>query len=161
MPFDIALAAAALAAATQGVTLFDKIADQVVRFKTKRPLAGEPPQHRMTIEESDGELVSKVHGHEVERITARDLVHLDADVLRHIKVYEESMQNNYTLWEKVYPQLPLSPPMERARLELQLAQVTDAIGADLKHILDFLEDAGLGLDDHYRYARDLLAPTTD
>lgn len=161
MAFDIALATAALAAATQGVTLFDMIADQVVRFKTKKPLPGEPPEHRMKIEGANGSVVTRIHGREYQRITADDLAHLDPETLRHIRVYEKSMENNYALWEKVYPQLALSSPMERARLELQLAEVTDSIGVDLKNILGFLEQAGLHLDDHYRYARALLDPADD
>lgn len=157
MVFELAMATAAITAATQAIGLFDRISDQVVRFKTRRPASSGPPGHGMTIKESDGDLVSLYNGTEQQRITADQLADLPEDQLRHIRTHEKSMENYYAIWERVYPQLALLGPMEQARTELQLADTADHIGQELEAILSFLESCGLMLDDHYLHARAVLA----
>ena len=48
-----------ISAATAAVTLFDKIADQVERFISKRPEPAVPPEHRMSIRQAEGDLIGK------------------------------------------------------------------------------------------------------
>jgi hypothetical protein len=58
----------------------------------------------------------------------------------------------------VYPQLALSvDPIAKAKTEQQLKGIVVAMQGDLVGILDFLERAGLSLDDHYRNIRDVVA----
>jgi hypothetical protein len=155
---DVATVTAAISAATAAVGLFDKIADQVQRFITKQPEPDVPREHRMRIEESDGDIVARTRGGaELQRITAADLQNLPEAQLRHITVLERSMENQYKVWEKVYPDLALlDSPVQKARVEQQLEGVVRDMGKDLEGILSFLESCGIHLDDHYMHIRHLV-----
>jgi hypothetical protein len=155
---DLALATAAITAATAGVGLIDKIADQIDRFLTKKPEPEVPPQHRLKIERDGDAIVSRYHGQESQRITAADLQKLPEAELRHIKVFEQSMENHYAVWEAVHPQQALAvDPVAKAKIDLQLKGIIRDMKRDLNGILGFLERIGLNLDDHYMHIRDLVA----
>lgn len=155
---DVATVTAAISAATAAVGLFDKIADQVQRFITKQPEPAVPREHRMRIEESDGDIVSRTRGGaELQRITVDDLQNLPMAELRHVTVLESSMENHYKVWEKVYPNLALvDSPVQKARIEQQMEGIVRDMGKDLESILSFLESCGLHLDDHYMHIRHLV-----
>jgi hypothetical protein len=111
---------AVLSAAAAAVTLFDSIADQVERFIKKRPEPAVPPEYRMTIGEADGDLVAREHGEEIQRITGEDLAkrNLPQPILDYVLVLEKSMQNHYTVWSMLYPQLAvLDSPVQKATVE--------------------------------------------
>ena len=146
-----------ISAATGAVALFDKIADQVERFITKRPKPDVPREHRMSIKASNGDIIATEHGHEIQRITAQDLEELPQELLRHVQVYERSMENHYGVWSKVYPQLALlDSQLQSAKVEAQLSEVIRSMKGDLDGVLGFLESAGLWLDDHYLHIRQLV-----
>jgi len=146
-----------IGAATAAVGLFDKIADQVERFMTRRPLPDVPAEHRMSIKEKNGAIVATEHGRETQRITGEDLNRLPTELLDHVRVYERSMRNHYAVWSSAYPQLALlDSPIQKARVEGQLAEVVRAMKVDLDGILGFLESAGISLDDHYLHMRQLV-----
>ncbi len=154
---DLATITTAIAAATSGVGLIDKIADQVDRFLTKRPEPAVPKEHRMQITKEGDAIVSKYHGQEYQRITAQDLQKLPEATLRHVKVLEQSMENHYSIWASVYPQLAIAvDPIAKARTEQQLKAVIVGMKGELDGILSFLEQAGLHLDDHYIHVRDVV-----
>jgi len=154
---DIATITAAISAATSAVGLIDKIADQIDRFMTNRPEPAVPVEHRMKIEKEGDAIVSKSHGQEQQRITAQDLEKLPESTLKHIKVLEESMENHYAIWASVYPQLALAvDPIAKAKTEQQLKGVIQSMKGDLEGILNFIEQSGLYLDDHYMHIRDLV-----
>lgn len=154
---DIAMISAAIGAATSAVGLFDKIADQIERFITKRPEPGIPSEHRLKIEQSGTDIVAKSHDQEVQRITAKDLENLPAGQLQHIKVLERSMENHYAVWSQVYPELAImDSPIQKAKVEQQLRGIVGAMAGDLEGILSFLESCGIHLDDHYMHIRHLV-----
>lgn len=154
---DLALITAALGAATSAVGLIDKVADQVERFMTKRSEPMVPKEHRFTIEKQGDAIVSKYHGQERQRITAQDLQKLPEATLRHIKVLEQAMENHYSIWAAAYPQLALAvDPIAKAKTEQQLKSVIVGMKGDLEGILNFLEQSGLYLDDHYLHIRDVV-----
>lgn len=154
---DLAIITAAIAAATSGVGLIDKIADQVDRFLTKRPEPAVPKEHRMQIAREGDAIVSKSYGKVQQRITAQDLQKLPEATLRHVKVFEQSMENHYSIWAAVYPQLAIAiDPIAKAKTEQQLKAVIAGMKGDLEGILSFLEQAGLYLDDHYIHVRDVV-----
>src|SRR3989442_2584510 len=147
---------AAIVAATAGVGLIDKISDQVSRFLTK----SDPPfgHHRASIEHEGEAIVQKRHGVETQRVTYRDLQKLPEADLRHIKILEQSMENHYAVWAAVYPQLALAvDPIAKAKTEQQLTGIILSMKTDLIGILEFLLQAGLDLDDHYRNIHDVVA----
>jgi hypothetical protein len=156
---DLATITAAIGAATAGVGLIDKIGDQVSRFLTKREAPVMPVEHRAKIERDGDAIVQKHHGVEHQRITASDLEKkLPEAELRHVKVFEQSMENHYAVWASVYPQLALAvDPIAKARTEQQLKGIIVDMKGDLVGILDFLSKAGLDLDDHYCHIRDVVA----
>jgi hypothetical protein len=156
---DLPTVTAAIGAATAGVKLIDKIADQISRFLTNEPNPGPPVEHRAAIEQQGTDIVQKQYGTETQRITAKDLEsQLSEPELRHIKVLEQSMENHYAVWAAVYPQLALSvDPLVKAKTEQQLKGILVDMKRDLVGILDFLLRAGLNLDDHYRHIRDVVA----
>ncbi|MHB8816469.1 MAG: hypothetical protein ACYDAE_24845 [Steroidobacteraceae bacterium] len=68
------------------------------------------------------------------------------------------MENHYAVWASVYPQLTLAvDPISKAKTEQQLKGIIVAMKADPIGILEFLLNAGLALDDHYRDVRDVVA----
>jgi hypothetical protein len=154
---DIATITAAIGAATSAVGLFDKIADQIERFITKRPEPAVPQQYRMQIAEEGDAIVARERGNVTQRITAEDLQKLPESQLRHVSALEKSMENHYAVWEKVYPQLALlDSPIQKAKVETQLEGIIQDMKGDLEGILSFLESCGLQLDDHYMHVRHLL-----
>lgn len=154
---DLALVTTAISAATSAIGLIDKIDDQIEQFITKRQGPMIPKEHRQKFEREGNAIVSKYEGKKVQRITAKDLEKLPEATLRHIKVLEKSMENYYSIWEAVYPQLALTiDPIAKAKIELQLNDVIRAMREDLKGILDFLKQSGFNLDDHYQQIRSLV-----
>jgi DNA polymerase I-like protein with 3'-5' exonuclease and polymerase domains len=147
---------AIISATTAAIGLFDKIADQIERFITKRPQPDVPAEYRVSISEKDGAIIATERGRETQRITRDDLQKLPSELLDHVRVYEKSMQNYYSLWSRVYPELALLDGLQKARTEQQLADLIRAMKVDLDGILGFLESAGLSLDDHYRHIRQLV-----
>ena len=154
---DIAMITAALGAAASAVGLFDKIADQIERFITKRPEPVVPVEHRMRIESTDEGIVASMHGSPVKTITAADLQDLPDNQLRHIMTLEKSMEGYYKVWESVYPQLAtIDSLIQKAKVEQQLGNLIQSMKSDLDRILSFLESCGLYLDDHYQHIRELV-----
>jgi len=154
---DFETITAAIGAATAGIKLIDKIGDQVTRFLNNKEAPTVPVEHGVKIEREGDAIVQKEHGVEYQRITASDLQKLPKGDLRHIKVLEQSMENHYAIWASVYPQLALETnPIAKEKINLQLKTIIAAMKADLIGILDFLSQAGLVLDDHYRYIRDVV-----
>jgi DNA polymerase I-like protein with 3'-5' exonuclease and polymerase domains len=152
---DIATITAAIAAATSGVGLIDKIADQISRFIRKDPTPVVPKEYRMKISKEGDTMVSKIHGQENQRITFEDFAKLPESDLRHIKVLEKSMENHYAIWASVYPTLALAvDPIAKAKTEQQLKGIIADMKGDLEGILNFIEKLGFYLDDHYMYVRD-------
>ena len=154
MPDPVTISAA-IAAASAGVDLINKLADKVIpMFKGTPPIKKE---HRMTIEGDGGKIVVKEHGATIKIITGADLQNLSSDMLNHVKVYERSAQNSYQIWEKVYPERNASPdPIVNAKVEQQLREIVNNMKDDLDGILEFLESAGIRLDDHYLQFRDAI-----
>ncbi len=154
---DIATITAAISAATSAVNIFDKIADQIERFITKRPAPAVPKEHKMKITKEGDAIVSRHHGKVRQTITADDLKNLPGSQLRHITVLEKSMENHYSIWEKAYPDLALiDGPIQKARVEKQLEGIIRDMKGDLEGILSFLESCKLDLDDHYINIRHLV-----
>lgn len=157
---DIAAVTTIISAATSAVGLFDQIADQVQRFIKKDKGEPVPPQageYKMKIEQEGDSMVSKIHGKIFQTITASDLQRLPDNVLLHVKVLEQSMQNYYAIWSAIYPQLALLPPMEKAQTEIRLKQQVLMMKGDMEAILDFPQTAGFQLDDHYMEIKGTLA----
>lgn len=155
---DIGTITAAIGAATSAVEIIDKIADQIDRFITKSPEPAIPKEHRLKIAKEGNAIVSKYHGQEHQRITAEDLQKLPESELHHISVLERSMENHYSIWSAVYPQLALAvDPIAKAKMEVQLKGIIIGMRGDLEGILGFLERSGLQLDDHYMHIRDVVA----
>jgi len=146
-----------LTTATSAVGLFDKVVDEVQRFiRKEKPELGSVP-HRMTIERDGDSLIGKENGVVVQRISGVDLEKLPPEVWKHIQILERSMQNYYQIWSATYPQLALlSDPLQKAKVELALRQELLAMKKDLENILQFLEQCGFWLDDHYLGIRDAL-----
>jgi len=154
---DPATITAAIAAASAGVSLIDKMYDQVVKFVTKRDDTAVPSEHRMKIEQTGTALVAKYHGQVTQTITAADFNKLPEAELEHIVVLEQSMRKHYRLWAAVYPNRDASPDLlANAKTEQQLADLVAKLREDLNGILGFLTSLGLRLDDHYMNIRDVV-----
>jgi DNA polymerase I-like protein with 3'-5' exonuclease and polymerase domains len=154
---DFATISAAIGAATSAVGLIDKMADQIERFISKSPEPVMPKEHRMKINGENDAIVSREHGQVTQTITADDLQRLPESQLRHITVLEKSMENHYSIWEEVYPNLALlDSVIQKAKVEKQLEGIIKDMKGDLEDILSFLESCGLYLDDHYQHIRYLI-----
>ena len=155
---DLATVTAAIGAATSGVGLIDKIWDQIDRFLEGRSATSLPKEHRQKIEREGDAIVSKKpDGTVCQRITAEDLKSLPESTLRHVKVLEQSMENHYSIWATVYPQLALATDLiTKAQNEQRLKSIIVDMKSDFDGILQFLLDSGLHLDDHYMHIRNVI-----
>lgn len=156
-PMDIALITQAIAAASASVGLIDKISDQISKFVTGRPDPTASPDCSARIKAVDDTLQLQVNGETRQTITGADLAKLPPDKLRHITVLQKAMENHYEIWAEVYPQRKASSdPIVVARTNQQLKGIIEDMRTELNGILQFLEDCGMSLDDHYMYIRDLV-----
>ncbi len=147
----------AISAVASAIGLFDKIADQIERFLTKKPAPSVPKEHRLMFERSGDTIVAKSSGTVIKTITADDLQNLPESQLRHVKVFEQAMENHYSIWEAVYPKLALEvDPIRKAQIEKQLQDTIRNMKKDLNGVCKFLEDCGFYLDDHYMHIKDLV-----
>jgi hypothetical protein len=156
-PMDLATATAVIATATSAVSLFDKVADQVVRFIGK---GSEPPgpakEHRVQVEGGPEGLSVKLRGQTIQVIQGEDLKSLPADIFGHIKTMEESVGRYYSVWKQVYPHRDDGDLVTNAKLNNQLRDLALKMKDDLTGIVDFLQTIGVRLDDHYVVYRDVI-----
>jgi hypothetical protein len=155
---DIPTATAVLALTGKAVELFDKVADQIARFITKRPDPTGPKQYRYKIEGKQGAIHVTQDGRKLQTLTGEDLAALPKDYLEHITVLEESMRRHYNLWKAVYPKRNDSADLiVNAKIEQQLRDIVLEMKNDLTGIVNFLQSIGVHLDDHYMIMRDVVS----
>lgn len=156
---DPATIAAIVGLLTSSVGLVDKVADTYLSYRKKSAVSDAEHRSRITTSDDGRDLVALDHGHEMQRVSYKELTdRLDVDDLQYIKSIEKSMKSHKQIWESVYPQLATTiDPIVKAKLEQQLDQVCEAMSVDLVRILNFVEKTGLYLDDHYGAVRDIAA----
>jgi len=104
------------------------------------------------IERVGNDLVLKYGETEDGRVTYDQLLErLSEKELRHIEVLQQSMDNYYSDWESIFPQLALEKdPDKSAQLRQRLKEIVAGMKWGLIAILDFVRQMGLELVDHYR-----------
>lgn len=90
----------------------------------------------------------------VETIAADDFERkLGPQNLQLIRMKEASMNNYFSVYTSVYPQLSIEVnPVTKAKLDLQLKQALDGMCSDWRNIVAFLNSCGFRLEDHYQHA---------
>lgn len=154
---DIATATAVISTASAAVGLFDKVADQFVRFigKGSEP-SGPPKEHRIQARAGGNGLEVQSHGQTIQVIRGEDLKGLPSDSYSHIKTMEESVRRYYDVWKQVYPHRDDGDLVSNAKVQNQLRDLALKMKDDLAGIVDFLESIGVQLDDHYVIYRDVI-----
>ena len=107
--------------------------------------------------QSDGEdLVARWrNGGEAQRVTREQLEKkITPELLHHIEVLERAMEINKAIWDERYPRRVLDRGSKQAAED-----AARAMGEDLAGVLDTIEQAGLGLDDHYLDVRRIVKQT--
>ncbi len=147
---DLATATAVIAGAGSAVGLFDKVADQVVRFIRKTPEPPGPPKEFQLKVTGKGSKL-KVESLTVALFTffAEDLEHLPPDYYGHIQTLEASVQTILRRLEQVYPHRDDGDLITNAKLNNQSRDLSLKMKDDLAGIVDFLQSIGVHLDDHY------------
>jgi len=154
---DIGTATSVITTATAAVNLFDKVADQVVRFMRKdSTLPGPPKEHRLQVRGSGDELRVESHGETVQVLRGEDLKSLPPDYYQHIKTLESSVRRYYDVWQQVYPHRDDGDLISNAKVSNQLRDLALKMKDDLAGIIDFLQSIGVRLDDHYVIYRDVI-----
>ena len=147
---DLVTATAVITAATSAVGLFDKVADQVVRFIRKQPdPPGPPKEFQYKVGGNGDELKVEAQGRTVQVIKGEDLKKLPADYYQHIQTLEASVQRYYDVWKQVYPHRDDGDLVTNAKVNNQLQDLALKMKDDLTGIIDFLQSIGVMLDDHY------------
>jgi hypothetical protein len=132
----------------------DQVANQIDRFVHKKPEPSKEPTHKVIAEKTADTIEVKREGKVVEVITADDIKKLDENSRKLIKALEDSMQNNYDLWAKVYPRRDNSPdPVVNAQIDAQLNDIAKKMCSDLNKIFRYLNSIGKHLDDHYAHVQ--------
>ncbi len=154
---DLATASAVITTATSAVTLFDKVAGQVVRFINKSPEpVGPPKEFDYKATGAGGELKVEARGTTIQVIRGEDLKNLPAEYNEHIRVLEDSVRRYYDVWKQVYPHRDDGSLVENAKINNQLRDLAFKMKDDLAGIIDFLQSIGVALDDHYIIYRDVI-----
>jgi len=154
---DIATATGVITTATAAVNLFDKVADQVVRFIRKGSSPpGSPKEHQFKVESAGGELQVESDGRTIQVLRGEDLKNLPADYYQHIKTLEASVRRYYDVWQQVYPHRDDGDLVTNAKINNQLRDLALKMKDDLAGIIDFLQSIGVNLDDHYIIYRDVI-----
>jgi hypothetical protein len=154
---DIATATGVITTATAAVNLFDKVADQLVRFIRKEPTPpGPPKEHQFKIDGAGSELKVEAHGQTIQVLRGEDLKNLPEDYYRHITTLEASVRRYYDVWEQVYPHRDDGDLVTNAKINNQLRDLALKMKDDLAGIIDFLQSIGVQLDDHYMIYRDVI-----
>jgi hypothetical protein len=126
-----------------------KIVDKIsVQMDTM--LGKQPQPYSVQAFTQEDKIVMK-DGEQVRTITAEELeTKLDPQSRALIRSFEESMQNQFMIWTKVYPKRNSSPdPLINAQIQLQLKEVGKIMCTDWKQILQYLGELKFRLDDHY------------
>ena len=109
-------------------------------------------------EKSASQIVAQSGGVVTQSVTYDELRgKLDPADMQYISAREQALNNHFTIWTVTYPQLSLMvDPIARAKVQLQLDQLTRDMGNEMTAILGFLENRlGLRLDDHYQAIRQI------
>ena len=147
----------ALESISRVVPILDKFSDQIEAVISGKAEPDTPKEHRLHYKTEGLELTAQSRDQVLQVITGHELQTLPSEQLRHIRVLERSMENHYGVWEEVYPQLAtMSDPVAKAKVNQQLKGAIRDAEKDLHAILDYLEDCGLYLDDHYSNVRHLI-----
>jgi len=74
-----------------------------------------------------------------------------------VETYEKKMNEYFSYWRTVYSAKDSSPdPLVNAKVDNQLTGLISKMKIELLAILDFLENIGVQLDDHYMSIRMLV-----
>jgi hypothetical protein len=157
----VELATAALAAAllNNSVSAVDKVYNWWLAKKKERPaskvlrndpqkevlqyVSTRPDQATIRVVMTYAELASK----------------LSQDDFNLIKSFEQRMGLAMTQWEALNARLPLSDPVERARIEANMEMMKNGdICKCLNQIVDFIEKLNIDLEDHYQKVRFICSP---
>jgi len=154
---------AAVIAATKGaVDIFDKLAGPI-----KRVILGQPKydqaeakdqRWRFRVETEGKDVVVKEGDHTRQTITGAELAKvLGPQDLALVQTYELKMQDYFELWTSVYAAKDMSQdPLVNAKTDAQLKKLITSMKIELLGILDFLQQIGVHLDDHYMHVRSLV-----
>ena len=149
-----------LVQATKGaVDIFDRIGGQIKAFITKRPKEemGGDDRWRYKIKPVGDKIEVTSDSRTVQTITADELQNLDSNSLTLIQTLEKRMQRHFRVWAKVYEKKDASQdPMANALVDEQLDELISKMREDLLKILEYLQQIGLHLDDHYMHIRCLV-----
>ena len=86
-----------ISTASADVGLFDKAADQFVRFIGKGAEPPGPKEHSIQVTGGGDGIEVQSHG----QIRGEDLKSLPSDYCGHIKTMEESVRRHYEVWKQV------------------------------------------------------------
>jgi hypothetical protein len=143
-----------LTAVSAALKIVDLVANQIDRFVHKKPEPTKEEPHKVVTEKKADTIEVKREGKIVETIRPADLAKLDDSSRKLIKTLEDSMERNYDLWTKVYPQRDTSPdPVRNAQVEAQLKDIAKKMCCDLNKIFRFLDSIGKYLEDHYAHVQ--------
>jgi len=112
-----------------------------------------PKPHSVMAVTEGNKIVLKRGDQAIETITAEDLnTKLDSQSKALIQSFEDSMQDQFNLWTKVYPKRNTSPdPIVNAQVQLRLKEIGKQMCSDWKQILQFLNQLNYSLADHYSH----------
>jgi len=152
---------AAVISATKGaIEIFDRIAGQIKSVLLDRPkeAEGADDRWRIKITGNDQGIIVNQNNHPIKIITRSQLGSmLSPNDLALVETYEKKMNEYFSYWRTVYSAKDSSPdPLVNAKVDNQLTGLISKMKIELLAILDFLENIGVQLDDHYMSIRMLV-----
>ena len=136
------------------VEKFDELSDGIKEVINRTQ---EPPtmhHHGLIIKRSGSDVVAY---QKMQTITPEQLDQLPKEQRDLIRTYATSMNRLRKRWHELWPKrIDSSSGKINEDVNNQLLQLIKGMQADLVGILDFLEQQGIYLDDHYREVRQLI-----
>ncbi len=98
--------------------------------------------------------VSRHTGQEYQKVTYEDLCNkLNLGDKEYVETLSKALRNLERQWNAAYEDWSMASGMDRGRYEAQLETLAPRIAEPLLKVLEFVQQMGLWLDDHYHAAR--------
>lgn len=134
-----------------------------VMNQTVPVVSGQPAKqkYRRYFEGQGARVVSTLNGQVMQTITKEDLKNLPCEIFRHVSILSKDIEGDYARWEKLIDRRAKATSKKKvAELDAEEYELKVRLAGDLKQVLDFLEDNGMILDDHYLSVRDIAKQVT-
>jgi len=145
--------ATAMQAFSSSLNTVNKMYPQLESFHSNQP-----EEHREygVVYEGKGDHIAAKNRRDQTTLTPSDLEKLSPRQLRHIKIFQEELEDGYDRWEDLYRRRRRELPNVEPKTIEDMRRVVADMKESLDRVFAFLKAAGLQIDDHYYLFQDAI-----